>query len=337
MDCCLRSFILGGRFRKSKHLQARATQQSQQTLTGSLMSKPLSSLSEAKLATIDLTGRVQVTKSEPFDFGAYSEVLEGTLQGFNGIVAIKVLRLVPSANRHSGNQLESEEEWELTMKRFRRESGLWCQLEHPNVLPFLGICSIKNSLALISPFCKSGNAVNFLRTNPHANRLDIIIGAARGMVYLHSRAVIHGDLKGHNILINDRGIACVGDFGRSRVLEQRGYTTGLATTPHYMAPELMQYNEEEMNTATKDDLRVTKESDAYAFGMVALELLTGSRPWYWLDSVQVIVLVSAFRQLAREKYPPLSDIQWNFLEDCWAKQPSKRLSMEQIVERLVSW
>jgi serine/threonine protein kinase len=78
----------------------------------------------------------------------------------------------------------------------------------------------------------------------------------------------------HNVVIDDQGNPRVCDFGRSKVLEQTGYTTKLLATAIYMAPELI----DDECTDQDDDSQelfaacLTKASDVYAFGMVALEV-----------------------------------------------------------------
>ncbi|KAJ7830170.1 kinase-like domain-containing protein, partial [Mycena olivaceomarginata] len=82
--------------------------------------------------------------------------------------------------------------------------------------------------------------------------------------------VIHGDIKAENILVDKSGVACIGDFGESRIHGVSGFTTSRHVgTLVYMAPELWAY----VTRHDKDQPpapRTTFESDVWAFGLVAV-------------------------------------------------------------------
>ena len=91
---------------------------------------------------------------------------------------------------------------------------------------------------------------------------------ASGLAYLHSKKIVHGDLKGVNILITASLRACIADFGLSRVADTQGLgvftsTARPAGTMRWLAPELMSGRE-----------RPSKESDVYSFASVCYEVST---------------------------------------------------------------
>ncbi|CAI5515877.1 unnamed protein product [Closterium sp. Naga37s-1] len=95
-------------------------------------------------------------------------------------------------------------------------------------------------------------------------RLDILIGVARGLEYLHSFKIVHRDIKPANILIGDDMQAKIADFGVARMVE--GTTVGktqYAGTPGYMDPAYIK-------TRT-----ATTASDVYSFGVLMLVVLSG--------------------------------------------------------------
>jgi len=83
----------------------------------------------------------------------------------------------------------------------------------------------------------------------------------------------------HNVLIDDDGTPHLADFGRSKLIEHRGFTTAtIAGSARQMAPELLPRDEEDDDSEEtesdqpKESPKLTKEADVYAFSMVALEV-----------------------------------------------------------------
>ncbi|KAL3645823.1 LRR receptor-like serine/threonine-protein kinase FEI 2 [Castilleja foliolosa] len=102
-------------------------------------------------------------------------------------------------------------------------------------------------------------------------RLNIIVGAAKGLAYLHhdcSPRIIHRDIKSSNILLDGNSDARVSDFGLAKLLEdeESHITTIVAGTFGYLAPEYMQSG------------RATEKTDVYSFGVLVLEIVSGKRP-----------------------------------------------------------
>jgi len=221
------------------------------------------------------------------------------------------------------------------------------------VLSFLGVCHDDDAWlapALISPLCENGNVIQYLAKHPDADTLKMVLGVASGLRYLHSREIVHGDLKPHNVIIDDTGTARLCDFGRSKVIGRKGYTTIFSGTGIYLAPELlafeppMQGNNE---SNAQDDSLVTseepfapnlsKETDIYGFGMVTLEITTGKAPYYYLPSnYQIPTRIIQGTRPQRTKYASsaLTDVLWKLLEDCWVENPSSRPGVERVAERL---
>ncbi|KAJ7917886.1 kinase-like domain-containing protein [Mycena leptocephala] len=148
-------------------------------------------------------------------------------------------------------------------QRLRREAYVWSTLRHHNILPFFGLCDIGVGLpALISPFCKFGNIRNYLKKYPGANKGYLVLGVACGLEFLHDTGIVHGDLKVANVLVDKRGVACICDFGISRIAGRQGFTTRSQGTTPYKAPELL-----------ADPKRsTTTQSDIYSFALLVLEV-----------------------------------------------------------------
>ncbi|KAJ7740955.1 kinase-like domain-containing protein [Mycena maculata] len=159
-----------------------------------------------------------------------------------------------------------------TLKRLKREAAVWFQLNHKNLVPFLGVIddrSVARLPFLISPFYNHGRVGTFIHEHPETDRPDIVLGVVAGLEYLHRNVVVHGDLKTQNVLVDEGGIPKISDFGITKIL---GSTTRSVGTPPYMAPELLipvhsngQWKEEDLHPTT------TKSSDVYSFALLVLE------------------------------------------------------------------
>ncbi|KAJ7748939.1 kinase-like domain-containing protein [Mycena metata] len=95
------------------------------------------------------------------------------------------------------------------------EIWIWRRMEHPNLLPFIGGALIEPPYFAVSPYCAHGNVLQYISRHKDVDRLQLIIDITRGVDYLHSSHVVHGDLKARNVLISDQGTVFNGEAKRS--------------------------------------------------------------------------------------------------------------------------
>lgn len=159
---------------------------------------------------------------------------------------------------------------------FRNEIILLSRLHHRNLVHLLGFCEEDGVQILVYEYMTNGNLQTLLFKNESGisldwlKRLDIAIGVAQGLDYLHSFAdppVIHRDVKPSNVLLDENLVAKLSDFGISRVAPeaQTQFSTRPAGTLGYIDPQYIL--REHLTTA----------SDVYSFGMVLLELISGQK------------------------------------------------------------
>lgn len=102
-----------------------------------------------------------------------------------------------------------------------REAGIWASLRHPNVLALYGASSATGDPPwfFVSPYLSNGSIPDYLKRHvgEHIDLLRGIGEIARGMAYLHEKGVLHGDLKGANVLVDDGGRFVIADFGQSEM------------------------------------------------------------------------------------------------------------------------
>lgn len=158
---------------------------------------------------------------------------------------------------------------------FERELEILGSIKHRYLVNLRGYCNSSTSKLLIYDFLSGGSLDEALHERTELldwdTRLNIIMGAAKGLAYLHhdcSPRIIHRDIKSSNILLDGNLEARVADFGLAKLLEdeESHITTIVAGTFGYLAPEYMQSG------------RATEKTDVYSFGVLMLEVVCGKRP-----------------------------------------------------------
>ncbi|GLT73954.1 hypothetical protein SLA2020_457810 [Shorea laevis] len=158
---------------------------------------------------------------------------------------------------------------------FERELEILGSIKHRHLVNLRGYCNSPTSKLLIYDFLAGGSLDEALHEKSEQldwdARLNIIMGAAKGLAYLHhdcSPRIIHRDIKSSNILLDANMVARVSDFGLAKLLEdeESHITTIVAGTFGYLAPEYMVSG------------RATEKTDVYSFGVLMLEVLSGKRP-----------------------------------------------------------
>ncbi|KDQ57856.1 hypothetical protein JAAARDRAFT_78384 [Jaapia argillacea MUCL 33604] len=246
-------------------------------------------------------------------------------------VAIKVLRFAKTLNT---TELATFE------RRFKREFHAWQGLSHPNVLRFLGVSQVPGhpGPTFVSPYCKNGTVMAYIqkqRVDP-VERLSIVVGVAQGLSYLHENEIIHGDLKGNNVLIDDSGQPLLADFGRSQIEGFNDFTVSLSHSTRHTAPEVLLYDVQ-FEDGEPIPLIVTRESDVYSLGMTALEIFSGQRPYFWkVNEATVVVEVQQRNFPTLQKYPNIDRPTWQLLSKLWVYEPEGRMKLGDALDRLKS-
>ncbi|KAG8908801.1 hypothetical protein FRB99_003039 [Tulasnella sp. 403] len=216
------------------------------------------------------------------------------------------------------------------IQAFLREAGAWSTLNHNHLLRFIGVGMLDGHTYLVSPLVANGSIMTYLRREPNAYRLQLLREAADGITYLHSKGIIHGDIKGSNILISDNVQALVCDFGLSKLTNAKTATTREgAGSVRWQAPELW-------NGAPRSE-----KTDVYSFGMTIAEVLSGETPFRRYTQISRVILAVMLEGDRPEKSPASShgvsyQKAWDVAERCWDTEPSGRPNMAHASELLSS-
>ncbi|KIM90339.1 hypothetical protein PILCRDRAFT_812075 [Piloderma croceum F 1598] len=267
--------------------------------------------------------QVEWVGNSVIDGGGYGDIRKGLLNGQE--IAVKILRVFRKSDKDS------------LLKEFCSEAVLWHQLNHSNVLPFYGVFRLPDDrLCLTSPWMNNGNVVHFLKSYPETKCVPLIIDIAEGLDYLHTSRprIIHGDIKGVNILITPSRRACLADFGLATTKDSLYPVTSAASrngTMRWLAPELL---DPDINDASCVN---TLASDVFAYACVCYEIFSGQLPLNEIihDYRIIISVRKGGRPLRpsddRSRIRGLDNEIWTIVQTCWAQDPKCRPTAHQIV------
>eukprot|EP00884_Botryococcus_braunii_P003856 jgi/Botrbrau1/13471/Bobra.0082s0070.1 len=243
-----------------------------------LSRKSRSSLRSQSLCVDDLEFATdEKGKRDVIGAGAYGKVYRGVWKGTK--VAVKVVRdesyLEVTVTESGKSQLVAPSR-EAQREDLRKEADLLEQLRHPNVVNFLGLCMEGDTIMVVTELCEGGDLYKAMQRSRHSRAFSwymrgskVALDVACGLAYLHSKGVIHYDIKPGNILLDSSGeSAKISDVGMSKTLAT---LTGTASntvrgTLDYMAPELLMGE------------RSSYAVDIYSFGIMLGEIITGESP-----------------------------------------------------------
>jgi mitogen-activated protein kinase kinase kinase len=170
----------------------------------------------------------------------------------------------------------------------KREISLLRDLQHPNIVQYLGASSSAEHLNIFLEYVPGGSVQTMLNSYG-ALREPLIRSFVRqivtGLAYLHQREIIHRDIKGANILVDNKGVIKISDFGISKKIEVSNILNGAGSNKNrpslqgsvfWMAPEVVKQTS------------YTRKADIWSLGCLVVEMMTGNHPFPDCSQLQAI-------------------------------------------------
>lgn len=230
---------------------------------------------------------------------------------------------------------------ERSLRRFKREGKIWGEVwdrdQGRHIVPFYGFCQEGPIPFMVSPWMRNGDALSYVKANDKdLDYRQFIRDIALGVEVLHTMnpPIVHGDIKGSNILISDQGHPLLSDFGLSQIIHDVSGTpftqsNVVADSYRYFAPEVCMGNGN-LSTAT----------DIYALAMTVLEILTHQQPYRKIKHhMHAAFSASKGEQPGRPTEAQivargLDHNLWALLKQCWSLKPEERPPVQEYISRL---
>lgn len=265
----------------------------------------------------------------------HSEIFlyEKLAEGGNGIINKALwrgLKCVVKCLKHNNNDIEYQD--------MINEISVISHLRHPNLVLFLGACTISDPLLLLYEFMQHGSLDIYYLNNSNIKKklwkpkkhqaYKWIYELTQAIYFLHHcyYPIMHRDLKPSNILLTEDLHIKLTDFGLSRTIKKKHdkyKMSGCTGTLRYMAPEVI------INNGEDYDLKI----DIYSLALNFWFILTGKIPYAELD------LNPGFIKLIQINYrPEIKDVEiiefHDIIKQMWSTNPDNRPHIEHILKMI---
>ncbi|OCT62510.1 tyrosine-protein kinase Srms [Xenopus laevis] len=211
---------------------------------------------------------------------------------------------------------------------FKKEVDALKSLCHRNLIQLYAVCSVGEPVYIVTELMSKGSLLQFLQGNEgrhltDANFMHIISQVADGMVYLESKHVVHRDLATRNVLVGEKLVCKIADFGLARLLKDDLYSlqVNMKIPIKWTAPEVITHG------------KYSTKSDIWSYGIVMYEVfMLGEMPYPGMNNQEVIAeVISGYRLPKPDRCS--SDV-YKLMMECWQEKPSQRPSFYEVVEKL---
>ena len=220
---------------------------------------------------------------------------------------------------------ESEEK----IENIKNEANLLASLDNKFVVKYYESFQIDQNIYIVMEYCEGGDLCTYITMHQKESKGNfkfeedliwkLFIQISLGLFYIHSKKIVHRDIKSLNIFLTKNMDGKIGDLGIAKLLENTKYAKTFVGTPYYVSPEMCKnkpYNE---------------KSDIWALGCLLYELITLNHPFRADNQAALFIKIlhSNYRPLPEKTSQELKNMVKYILQ----KNEIKRPSMKEIISR----
>ncbi|XP_008220881.1 PREDICTED: mitogen-activated protein kinase kinase kinase A-like [Prunus mume] len=245
--------------------------------------------------------------------GTFARVYLATNRDTGALCAMKEVDLIPD-----------DPKFAECIKQLEQEIEVLRTLNHLNIVQYYGSEVIDDHFYMYLEYVHPGSINKYVQ--------DHIIGAMTesvvrnftrhilyGLAFLHSKKIVHRDIKGANLCVDTSGVVKIAGFGMAKRLNGQSNNLSLKGSPYWMAPEVVIQNNPDLGLAV----------DIWSLGCTIIEMLNGKPPWSDFTGPQAM-----FKVLDKIPDIPetLSAEGRDFLSRCFRRNPAERPSANQLLK-----
>ncbi|KAJ0237724.1 Mitogen-activated protein kinase kinase kinase 2 [Hirschfeldia incana] len=268
--------------------------------------------------TVDTPPPISWRKGQLIGRGAFGTVYMGMNLDSGELLAVKQVLIA--------SNYASKEKTQAHIQELEEEVKLLKNLSHPNIVRYLGTVREEDTLNILLEFVPGGSISSLLEkfgAFPESVVRRFTKQLLFGLEYLHNHAIMHRDIKGANILVDNKGCIKLADFGASKQVAELATISGAKSmkgTPYWMAPEVILQTGHSFS------------ADIWSVGCTVIEMVTGKAPW----SQQYKEVAAIFFIGTTKSHPPIPDTlsadAKDFLLKCLQEEPKMRPTASELLK-----
>ncbi|XP_026462498.1 serine/threonine-protein kinase Nek8-like [Ctenocephalides felis] len=210
----------------------------------------------------------------------------------------------------------------VSFESVKNEIVILAKLSHPNIIGYHETFYNDHSVFIVMEYASKGTLSSYLTSKtiklPEMEVLHILSQIAMGVQYIHSKGILHRDLKCENIFLSAGLVVKIGDFGISKILLNQSKAFSVIGTPYYQSPELCQ------------NKPYGYKSDMWAIGCILYEMCTLRKAF---DATTLAGLVMKIMEAKITPIDPgtYSTPLWNIIQGLLCFDPDLRPSAVQLL------